>query len=86
MKHTAKTATQHHPRKRMTIMIDAMTTMELKKALSSIMFRLHSCGDAHQRYGLNDILIEFEIETYGELDYRIELINGKLCYVYKSKL
>lgn len=86
MKHTAKTATQNHPRKRMTIMIDAMTTMELKKALSSIIYRLQNCGDAHLRYGLNDILIEFEVETYGELDYRIELINGKLCYVYKSKL
>lgn len=63
-----------------------MSTIELKKALHSIAFRIHNFGDGHQRYNLNDILIDFTVDTYGELDYKIKEINGQMCYVYRSKL
>jgi len=68
--------------------IDAESTSELIYALESIKNKLANgsvktpCG----RYKLNGALIDFKFDFYGELDYRIENINGTLCQIYKSKM
>lgn len=72
-------------RRRIEISIDAMTITEIEHALNSIKNRIGK-GDQHQRYTINETVIEFMLDSYGEIEYRIELINGKLCQVYKSKM
>jgi hypothetical protein len=62
-----------------------MTITEIENALNSIKNRICR-GDQHQRYTINETLIEFNLDSYGEIEYKIQLINGKLCQVYKSKM
>ena len=73
-------------RRRLEITIDAMTVSELLYALESIKGHVSNSGDGFKRYSINDAHIELSLDTYGEIDYKIELINGKLCYVLKSKI
>jgi hypothetical protein len=63
-----------------------MTVSELIYALESLKGHINHSGDGFKRFSINDAHIEYNLDTYGEIDYRIELINGKLCYILKSKL
>jgi hypothetical protein len=69
----------------MEISVDAPTTKELVYALSRITDWVagnHGSG----RFKVNDTTVEIETSTYGEMDYRIENINGKTCLIFKSKM
>ena len=72
-------------RYRLDITIDAPTTKELIYALSRINDRvLNNSGTG--RFKVNDTTIEMDLSTYGELNYRIDNINGKMCLIFKSKM
>lgn len=73
-------------RRRLEVNIDAETTAEIVQALQSVINRVKHSGDGPQRYTINGTVIETNLDSYGEREYRFEEINGKLCYVYKSKL
>jgi len=72
-------------RYRLDITIDAPTTKELIYALSRISNRVVN-NSGTGRFKVNDTTIEMDLTTYGEIDYRIDSINGKMCLIFKSKM
>ena len=72
-------------RYRLDITIDAPTTKELIYALSRINDRVVN-NSGTGRFKVNDTTIEMDLSTYGEIDYRIDNINGKMCLIFKSKI
>ena len=72
-------------RYRLDITIDAPTTKELIYALSRINDRVVN-NSGTGRFKVNDTTIEMDLSTYGEIDYRIDNINGKMCLIFKSKM
>jgi len=83
---TPKTRTKEHPRRRLEVAIDTMTTIEMVYALQKVINRVKQSGDGWQRFHISDATIEMELSTYSETEYRIEEINGQLCYIFKSAL
>jgi hypothetical protein len=73
-------------RRRLEVSIDGETTAEIVQALQSVINRVKNSGDGPQRYTINGTVIEMSLDSYGEREYRIEEINGKVCFIYKSKL
>jgi len=55
-------------------------------ALQRVIDNIKRSGDGWKRFQINDAVIEMELSTYSETEYRIELINGRLCYIFKSAL
>lgn len=72
-------------RYRLDITIDAPTTKELIYALSRINDRVVN-NSGTGRFKVNDTTIEMDLSAYGEIDYRIDNINGKMCLIFKSKM
>lgn len=86
MTKTWKTRSNQHPRRRLEVTIDSMTTIEMVYALQRVIDNIKRSGDGWKRFQINDSVIEMELSTYSETEYRIELINGRLCYIFKSAL
>ncbi len=72
-------------RYRLELTIDAPTTKELIYALTRINDRVVN-NSGTGRFKVNDTTIEMDLSTYGEIDYRIDTINEKMCLIFKSKM
>jgi hypothetical protein len=73
-------------RRRLELSIDGETTAEIVQGLQSVINRVKNSGNGAHRYTINGTIIQFDFDSYGEREYRIEEINGKVCFIYKSKL
>lgn len=65
--------------------IDSPTAMELVYALSRVQDMINRMENTG-RIRVNDTMIDYTLDRYGDHDYRIEEINGKMCYILKSKM
>jgi hypothetical protein len=59
---------------------------ELIYALARITEKASDHINGSGRQKINNTLIEYRFGYYGDVDYRVESINGKMCYIFKSKI
>lgn len=70
---------------RLVLSIDSPDIKELSYALTQVAKGVSRNGN-EGRFNINSTTVEFELSKYFEIDYRIERINGNLCYIFKSRM
>jgi len=83
--HRKKNDVKVEKRYRLELSIDSPTAMEMIYALSRVQDYLNKMQN-NGRIRVNDTLIDYTLDRYGDHDFRIEEINGKMCYVLQSKM
>jgi len=84
--HPKKNVVKIDKRYRLEISIDAPTALELYYGILQIQNMIKNTMQKNVRISVNDTIIDYTLDRYGDHNYRVEEINGKLCYIFKSKM
>lgn len=76
---------QEDKRYRLELTLDSPDIKEMIYTLSQLADSIARYGE-QARFRVNSTQVELSFTKYNEVEYRVEEINGKLCYVFKSKM